>query len=532
MSTMNRTKSVAFLLVFLSVLSLCIFKVQPVSADENSWVTKQSMRTARSGLGVAVANGKIYAFGGDGGSNVTEEYNPVTNTWTAKKPMPTGRSRFGIAVYQNKIYVMGGATAKGFTAVNEVYDPLTDTWETKAPLPRNGRAELTASVVNGKIYVVGGYFFGLYLISSSVLDVYDPETDTWTTKSPMPATVYSCSSAVVDNKIYVIENSFDTRVGSLNQIYDTENDSWSYGRSIPVGVAGAVAVATTAVFAPKRIYVIGGDASTNSSNQVYNPENDTWSIGAQLPTSRTYLGVAVIDDTLYAIGGRNSDGTSVDANERYRPFAYGTMPPVLRVVSPESRVYNVSSIPVVFTATKSIDWSGYSLDSLANVTVGEDATLTELSEGNHSIAVYANDTFGNMGSSSTVSFSVDTVRPAILVLSPENKVYGTNEISLNFTVNEPVSWLAYTLDGKENVTTSKNVTLAGLTNGAHNLTVYATDEVGNTGASDTVHFSIEPFPIITVVAVTTSAVIVVLASYLVFKRKKPTATPTKKKQRL
>ncbi|MCJ7762346.1 hypothetical protein MUP38_02685 [Candidatus Bathyarchaeota archaeon] len=520
---MNRTKSIALLLVFLSVLSLCIFKVQPASADENSWVAKQPMPAARSGLGVAVANGKIYAFGGDGGSNVTEEYNPVTNTWAAKKPMPTGRSRFGIAVYQNKIYVMGGATANGFTAVNEVYNPSTDTWETKASLPRGGRAELTASVVNGEIYVVGGYFFGLYLVSSSVLDVYDPETDTWTTKAPMLSAVYSCSSAVVDNKMYVIENSFGSNVGSINQIYDTENDSWSYGRSIPVGVAGVAAAATTAVFAPKRIYVMGGEASANSSNQVYNPENDTWSIGAQLPTSRSHLGVAVIDDTLYAIGGRNGNNESVDANEQYTPFAYGTTPPVLRLVSPENRAYNVSSIPVVFTTTKSINWSGYSLDSLANVTAGESATLTELSEGNHSIAIYANDTFGNMGSSSTVYFSVDTVRPAILVLSPENKVYGTNEVQLNFTTDEPVSWLAYTLDGEDNVTTSKNVTLAGLTNGAHNLTVYATDTVGNMGASDTVHFSIEPFPIITVVAITTSAIIVILASYLVFKRKKPAA---------
>ncbi len=531
MSSLNRTKSIALLLVMLSVLSLCIVKVQSASATENSWVDKQPMPTARSGLGVAVVNGKIYAIGGDGGSNATEEYNPVTNTWTAKKAMPTGRSRFGIAVYENKIYVMGGVTANGFTAANEVYDPLTDTWETKTPIPKGSRAELTASVINGKIYVVGGYFFGLYLVSSTVLEVYDPETDTWTTKTPMPTAVYSCSSAVIDSKMYVIENSFNTRVGSLNQIYDAENDSWSYGRSIPVGVAGAAAAATAAVFAPKQIYVIGGDASSNSSNQVYNSENDTWSIGAQLSSSRSYLGVAVIGDVLYAIGGRNSDGESLDLNEQYTPLAYGTMPPAIDVVSPESRAYNVSSISLVFTATKTIDWSGYSLDSLANVTGDENTLITGLSDGNHSVVVYANDTLGNMGVSNTVYFSVDTTRPAILILSPENKVYGTNEIPLNFTTHEPVSWLAYSLDGEDNVTTSKNITLAGLTNGAHNLTVYANDTVGNMGVSATIHFNIEPFPVITVVAVTTSVIIVVLASYLVFKRKKPDATPAKKKPR-
>lgn len=522
MSTLNRTKSIALLLVFLSVLSLCIFKVQPASATEDSWVAKQPMPTARSGLGVAVVNGKIYAIGGDGGSNVTEEYNPVTNTWTTKKPMPTGRSRFGIAVYQNKIYVIGGATANGFTAANEVYDPLTDTWATKTPIPKGGRAELAASVVNGKIYLVGGYFFGLYLVSSNILEVYDPETDTWTTKAPMPTAVYSCTSAVVDNKIYVIENSFNGRVGSLNQIYDTETDSWSYGRSIPTGVVGAATAATTAVFAPKRIYVLGGEVSANSSNQVYDPENDTWSTGTQMTSSRNYLGVAVVEDILYVIGGYNGNNVSLNVNEQYTPFAYGTLPPRLSVVSPENRAYNVSSIPVVFTANKLISWSGYSLDSWANVTIGEHATLTGLSDGNHSIAVYANDTFGNMGSSSTVYFSVDTVRPTVSVLSPESKVYGTNEIQLNFTTDEPVSWLAYSLDGEDNVTTSRNITLAGLTDGSHNLTVYATDMVGNTGVSETVHFSIEPFPIILVVAVTTTAIIVVVTGYLILKRRKPT----------
>ena len=418
---------------------------------------------------------------------------------------------------------MGGAVANGFTAANEVYDPLTDTWETKAPIPKGGRAELTASIINDKIYVVGGYFFGAYLVSSNVLEVYDPETDTWTTKTPMPTAVYSCSSAVVDNKMYVIENSFRSHVGRLNQIYDAENDSWSDGRSIPVAVAGGVAASTTAVFAPKRIYVIGGGESSNISNQIYTPDNDTWSTGTQLPSARSYLGIAVVSDILYAIGGRNSNNAALDVTEQYTPLGYGTVPPVLRVESPESVAYNSTSIPLFFTATKSIDWSGYSLDSLSNMTVVNSDLLTELSNGNHTLVVYANDTLGNMGASSTVYFSVDTVQPAIMVLSPENKVYDTNEIHLNFTTNEPISLLNYSLDGAENVTISKNVTLAGLTDGAHNLTVFAADMVGNVGVSETVSFSVEPFPVILVVALTTTTLIVVLAGYLFFKRRKTAA---------
>ena len=56
--------------------------------------------------------------------------------------MPTLRGD-GVAVasYQNKIYVVGGRVSGGATiGIKEVYDPTTDTWETKAPMPPLGRA--------------------------------------------------------------------------------------------------------------------------------------------------------------------------------------------------------------------------------------------------------------------------------------------------------------------------------------------------------------------------------------------------------
>ena len=524
MSGFNRTKSVALLLVFLSVLSLCIVRVQSSSVTEDSWATKTQMPTPRSGLGVAVANGKIYAIGGDeGGAN--EEYDPIRDTWTAKEPMPTERSRFGIAAWQNRIYVIGGSTNSGLTDANEVYNPSTDTWEIRTPMPSGARSDLCASVVAGKIYLIGGYSLGMNSIPSNLTEVYDPETDTWATKASMPTAVYGCTSAVVNNKIYVIENSLSGSVHSLNQIYDPETDTWSYGKSIPNRAPEAVAAATTGVDAPKRIYVMGGgQVSATGLNQVYDPTTNTWSIGAQMPTPRNYLGVAVLNDILYAIGGYDSNNVSLSVNEQYAPIGYGTAPPQLHILAPENKAYNVSSVPLVFTTNKPTNWSGYVLDSRANVTIAENTMLTELSDGNHSIIVYANDTFGNFGSSSTVYFSVDTSPPIISILSPENGIYGAKEIELNFTTSEPVSWMAYRLDGEDNITIDKNITLAGLADGSHNLTVYAKDLVGNTGDSETIHFSIEPFPTTLVVAATATTIIVVVTGYLLYKRRKSTAT--------
>ena len=67
-------------------------------------------------------------------------------------------------------------------AVVEAYDPVTNTWVTRAPMPR-ARHALGLGVVNGILYAVGGQEGGVAL---NTVEAYDPATDSWTTKSPMP----------------------------------------------------------------------------------------------------------------------------------------------------------------------------------------------------------------------------------------------------------------------------------------------------------------------------------------------------------
>jgi len=313
---MNRFTSVTVLLLVLAFLSSPLL-VSIAYAAEDSWVSKEPMPAARSGFGVAVVDGKIYAIGGTNGThrlNVNEMYDPVTNTWHTKASMLTPRLRFGIAVVENKIYVIGGSRGDStYTNVNEVYDPETNTWETKTSMPTTRHA-MDANVVDGKIYIIGG--------NSLVNEVYDPTTDSWTTKTPIPTGVGYYASAVVDNKIYVIGGAVGV---TLNQIYDTETDTWSSGAPLPKGVDSAAAVATSGVYAPKRIYVIGGKQNLDAVNltQIYDPKTDSWSTGTAMPTSRYGLGVAVVNDVVYAIGGVTGwIAPTTAANEQYTPAGY------------------------------------------------------------------------------------------------------------------------------------------------------------------------------------------------------------------
>jgi hypothetical protein len=116
---------------------------------------------------------------------------------------------------------------------------------------------------------------------------------------------------------------------------------------------------------------------------------------------------------------------------------------------------------------------------------------------------------------------LDIIPPTISISSPENKTYNLGNISLAFTVDKPTSNLWYTLDSYGKAGILRNVSLSGISEGAHNLTVYARDEVGNIAAK-TVYFSIqEPFTttLIAVAAIALAVLNLGLVAYYFKKRK-------------
>jgi hypothetical protein len=116
---------------------------------------------------------------------------------------------------------------------------------------------------------------------------------------------------------------------------------------------------------------------------------------------------------------------------------------------------------------------------------------------------------------------LDIISPTISISSPENKTYNLGNISLAFTVDKPTSNLWYTLDSYGKAGILRNVSLSGISEGAHNLTVYARDEGGNIAAK-TVYFSIqEPFTttLIAVAAIVLAVLNLGLVVYYFKKRK-------------
>ncbi len=128
----------------------------------------------------------------------------------------------------------------------------------------------------------------------------------------MPYPVAAPSSTVVGNKIYVLggQDEFkDPKNLNVTQIYDSTTDSWTIGTPMQTTVLNSAACTISDPLGSERIYLIGGQlgalAGGNRTNlvQVYNPDYNTWNVGVPMLTARYGLKVAVVNNTVYAIGG-------------------------------------------------------------------------------------------------------------------------------------------------------------------------------------------------------------------------------------
>jgi len=281
----------------------------------SSWTIKENMPTQRWIHSTSVVKGKIYVIGGGsnyghGALRTVEEYNPVTDTWSTKSEMPTARQALTTSVVDGKIYAIGGgespsnggyAGTESYTTVEE-YDPATDTWTTKSAMPTKRWCH-SASVVEGKIYVIGGS--DSYPFSSvpfiTFLDMYDPAKDTWTGIGTLPRPMIQSGTAVVNGNIYVMGGELSgngQRVDEYNPITNT----WTPKTNMPT-----IRNDFSCNLLNNKIYAIGGEGVGGEilgTVEIYDPATDTWTIIAD-PMIHPRCGhrTSLVDGKIYAFGG-------------------------------------------------------------------------------------------------------------------------------------------------------------------------------------------------------------------------------------
>jgi parallel beta-helix repeat protein len=233
-----------------------------------------------------------------------------SGAWTKKADLPKGGG--SACVVNDKIYVLGGTTAGSYSdlAYNVVYDPSTNTWEEKAPVP-TPRGFLSTAVVNGIIYAIGGG----YPTSKKTVEAYDPVTNTWTPKADMLGNRLGAQAVVVNGIIYNIGGNYTSR---NCEAYDPTTNTWTKKADMPEG-GGVVSVTVY----NGLIYVFGGGYySSFSMVYAYNPQTDTWTKKKNIPTPRFAFQTYLVNGKIYAMGGAQSEGsTSLATVEVYDPVS-------------------------------------------------------------------------------------------------------------------------------------------------------------------------------------------------------------------
>jgi N-acetylneuraminic acid mutarotase len=157
-----------------------------------------------------------------------------------------------------KIYAIGGSDGGKAISIVEEYDPATDTWTKKADMP-TARCGLATSVVNGIIYAIGGQGPGFGPNAGggffSTVEAYDPVKDNWTDKAKMPSEKCSFGTCAVNEKIYTIAG-VGFPIFSEVEEYDPATDTWTKITDIPTPRWGLSATAVGG-----RIYAIGGSTA-------------------------------------------------------------------------------------------------------------------------------------------------------------------------------------------------------------------------------------------------------------------------------
>ncbi|WP_041170390.1 thrombospondin type 3 repeat-containing protein [Vibrio sp. EJY3] len=308
-------------IALLSVLTLMVLPYQSFA----EWQVLENIPNGRTHFSVEAVNNEIYVVGGSpssSGSSASVEvdvYDTVTQTWSTGPSMPTARQRTASGVINGQLYIAGGANNSN-SMIGELtaLDIATGVWSARTSMPDGGRAWAVGGVLNGKLYVIGGLDQqGPSLANVGTTSIYDPNSDSWSEGSPMPTPRRGSAGAVLNGEIYVVGGYGEGQL-AIVEAYNPLTDQWTTKASLPSPRWYPSAAAVDG-----KLYVIGGTDNNDQRVDIYDPSTNSWTAGPDLAVSHGWGSAATsIGSTVYVLGG-NLGLTAFESQElRPLPIAY------------------------------------------------------------------------------------------------------------------------------------------------------------------------------------------------------------------
>jgi N-acetylneuraminic acid mutarotase len=292
-----------------------------------TWTTRAANPSGRAEALKAVVDGRLYVFGGFGGSgpvNRHDVYDPLTNVWSPRAPVPTRLTHAGVAVDGRDIFVAGGYIGTSSTGTGWAQKfGVTDVW--KYNVDANAWTAVTPKlpkeVAGGGLVLLGRE---LHWVSGNdnqrkgIGDHFALNLDNlaagWKTLAPLPSGRSHLGVVTLNGKIYAVGGQFGNDSLLTTQkfvhVWDPANPTvWTPLAGLPTAVSHIAS--STFVFGG-RIIVAGGEtAHTKATDLVYayDPVKNEWAAMSKLPAAR-FSGVAAeIGGEIYFTTGSNQTTT-------------------------------------------------------------------------------------------------------------------------------------------------------------------------------------------------------------------------------
>jgi N-acetylneuraminic acid mutarotase len=237
-----------------------------------------------------------------------EVYDSDASTWTTTDSMDSTREDHAATVLNDgRVLVAGGYTGgyNGDTLASvEVYDPDTETFTLADDLQQARRNHTATTLADGRVLVVGGSDGAAALRSA---ELRDPDTGTWTLATNLRTRRSNHTATLLADGTVLVVGGFDGNQSLTSaEVYDPAANTWSSTGTLTFAHSNHTA---TLLKSGKVLVASGGNA------EVYNPATRTFARAGALQTERVHhTATALPDGTVLITGGYDFDN---DAAEGY-----------------------------------------------------------------------------------------------------------------------------------------------------------------------------------------------------------------------